>query len=131
MTCRVIGRKRSHVRTIAFIFSGKLITEALNIHFELHCNDISCPRGVVFSVMACPGILASVRQFLLQAELLPDKSPILVESLEFSDKIGQQISVWINEPIQLIPMRGRMYARRAAVLDPIYKLFEGHLIPEL
>src|SRR6266436_7214344 len=88
MRCRVIARQRSHVRTIAFILPGKLITEPLNIHFELRCNDISCSRSVILSVMTLPRVRASVRQLLLQTELLRRKSPILIEPLEFSDEIG-------------------------------------------
>src|SRR5690349_8756827 len=107
MTCRVIARQRSHVSTIVFILSGKLITEPLNIHFELSCNDISGARSVVFSVMAAPRIRSPVRQLLLETELLCHKSPVLVEALEFSDKIGQQIPVGIDKPIQLVPVRGR------------------------
>src|SRR5262249_27202830 len=115
MTCRVIARKRSQVSTIAFILSGKLIAEPLNIHFELHCNDISCSRSVVLSVMARPQIRALVRQLLLQTKLLGHKSPILIEPLKFSDEIRQQLSVGIDKPIQLVPVRGRMDASCAAV----------------
>jgi len=46
----------SHVSTIAFILPGKLITKPLNIHFELSCNDISCSRSVVISVMSARGL---------------------------------------------------------------------------
>src|SRR6266700_3654535 len=123
MTCRVIARQRSHVSTIAFILSGKLITEPLNIHFEFRCNDISGARSIVLSVMAASRIRSLVRQLLLNTELLGHKSPVLVEPLEFSDEISQQISVGIDKPIQLIPMGRRM--------DPINKFFEAHFLPEL
>src|SRR5213079_1079615 len=131
MTCRVIARQRSHVRTIAFILSGKLITEPLNIHFEFRCNYISGARSIVFSVMAASWIRSPVRQLLFNTELLRQKSPVLVEPLEFSDEISQQISVGIDKPIQLIPMGRRMDASSAAVLDPINKFFEAHFLPEL
>src|SRR5438034_8961763 len=131
MTCRVIARQRSQVSTIAFILSRKLITEPLNIHFELRCNHISCSRSVILSVMTRPGVFASVRQLLLQTELLRHKSPVLIESLKFSDEVGQHVSVGIDEPIQLIPVRRGMDARGTAVLNPIDKLFEAHFIPEL
>src|SRR5205814_8425475 len=131
MRCRVIARQRSHVRTIAFILSGKLIIEPLNIHFELRCNYISGARSIVFSVMAPSRIRSLVRQLLLNTELLGHKSPVLVEPLEFSDEISQQISVGIDKPIQLIPMGRRMDASGAAVLDPINKFFEAHFLPEL
>ena len=72
-----------------------------------------------------------MRQLVLQTELLRHESPVLVESLKFSDKIGQRISVGIDKPIQLIPMRRGMDASGTAVLDPIDKLFEAHFIPEL
>src|SRR5262249_54619993 len=101
------------------------------IHFELCCNDISCARSVILSVMTRSGVFASMRQFLLHAEFLRHKSPILIESLEFSDEIGQQISVCIDKPVELVPVRGRMQACGTAVLDPIDKLLEAHLVPEL
>src|SRR4026208_2566295 len=131
MRCRVIARQRSHVRTIAFILSGELITEPLNIHFELCCNDISCSRSVILPVMTLPGVFASVGHLPHQTQLLCHKSPILVEPLEFSDEISQQTSVCIDKPVELMPVRGRMHACGAAVLDPINKLFEAHRVPEL
>src|SRR6478752_2771924 len=131
MRCRVIARQRSHVSTIAFIFPGELIIEPLNIHFELRCNDFSCSRSVIISVMTRPGVFASVRQLLLNTELLRHKSPVLIEPLKFSDEIRQKISVRIDKPIQLIPMRRRVDASGAAVLDPINKFFEAHFLPEL
>src|SRR5262245_3237714 len=131
MRCRVIARHRSQVRMIAFILPGELITEPLNIHFELSCNDISRSRRIVLSVMTAPRVGASVRQLLLQTKLPCYKSPILIEPLEFPDEIRQEISVRIDKPIQLVPVRGRMHASGTAVLDPIDKLFEGHLVPKL
>src|SRR4029079_6427410 len=127
MRCRVIARKRSHVRTIAFILFGELITEPLNIHFEFRCNDFACTRSVILGVMTLAGVFASVRQLLLHTELLRHESPILIEPLEFSDEICYQLSVWIDKPVELITVWGRMHARGAAVLNPINKLFEAHL----
>src|SRR5438094_10013074 len=98
MTCRVIARQRSHVRTIAFILSGKLITEPLNIHFEFRCNYISGARSIVFSVMAPSRIRSLVRQLLLNTELLSNKSPVLVDPLDLSVELTQQISVGIDKP---------------------------------
>src|SRR6185369_15398577 len=88
MRCRVIARKRSHVRTIAFILPGELITEPLNIHFELRCNNLSRSRRVILGVMTLPRIFASMRQVLHYPEPLRHKSPILIEPLESPDKIG-------------------------------------------
>src|ERR1051326_7813451 len=81
--------------------------------------------------MAATGIRSPVRQLLLNTELLRHKSPVFVESLKFSDEIGQQISVRIDKPIQLIPMRRRVDASGAAVMDPINKFFEAHFLPQL
>ena len=81
--------------------------------------------------MAPSRIRSLVRQLLLNTELLGHKSPVLVEPLEFSDEISQQISVGIDKPIQLIPMGRRMDASGAAVLDSINKFFEAHFLPEL
>src|SRR4029079_6669237 len=131
MRCRVIARQRSQVRTIAFILPGKLIIEPLNIYFELRCNDISCSRSVILSVMTRPGVFTPVRQLLLHTEFVRYKSPILIEPLEFSDEIRQQISVCIHKPVELVTVRGRMHACGTAIMDPIDKLFEVHLVPEL
>src|SRR5207247_62358 len=131
MRWRVIARYRSQVSTMAFILFRKLITEALNIHSELVCNHVACPRIVIVSVVAVTGIGPSMRQLFVETELLCHKGPVFVESLEFSDEIGQHISVGIDKPIQLKAMRSRVNAGCAAVLDPIDKLFEGHLVPDL
>src|SRR5205085_12112778 len=115
MRCRVIARQRSHVRTIAFILSGELITEPLNIHFELRCNDISCSRSVILSVMTRPGVFAPVRQLPLNTELLGHKRPVLVQPIEFNDEISQQISLGIDKKIQLITKARRMEANAQSV----------------
>src|SRR5947207_8876651 len=121
MTCRVIARYRSQVRTIALILFGKFIAEPLNIHSELVRNHVACPRIVVLSVVPRPRVDSSMRQLLVDTELLRHKSPVLVEPLEFADEIGEHISIGIDKPIQLIAVRGRMNASSAAVLDPIAK----------
>ena len=72
-----------------------------------------------------------MRQCRSNAELLRDKSPVLVEPFEFGNKIGEHVSIWIDKPIELIAMRGRMNARAAAVLNPIDKFVERHFVFEL
>src|SRR5213076_3002367 len=44
---------------------------------------------------------------------------------------SEHISVGIDKPIQLVTMRRRVNASCAAVLNPIDKLIEGHLVPDL
>src|SRR6266516_5830954 len=131
MRWRVIARYRSPLRTMAFILFGKLIAEAFDIHFELASDHVSRSGRIILSIMSCPGIGTPVWQFLVYTELLRHESPILVEPLKFSDEIGQHISVRIDKPIQLIAMRRRVNAGCTAVLDPIDKLFECHLVSEL
>src|SRR5438874_4370775 len=116
---------------MAFILSGKLIPKAFNIYSELVSNHIARSRIVVLGVMSWPGIGSAMRQLLIQAELLRNEHPIFVEPFEFSDEIGEHISVGIDKPIQLVAVRGRMNASGAAVLDPIDKAFEGHFVSEL
>ena len=70
-------------------------------------------------------------QVLSDAELLRYKSPVLVESFEFSNEVREHIAIRINKPIQLVAMRGGVNTSRAAVLDPVDKLFESHLVLEL
>ena len=81
--------------------------------------------------MTRPRVGSLVWQCLLETELLCHRSPVLVELFKFPDEIGQQISVCIDKPVELVPVRGRVHASCAAVLDPIDKLFEAHLVPEL
>src|SRR5262249_35164051 len=116
---------------MAFILSGKLITEAFNIYSELVSNHIARSWIVVLGVMSCAGIGSAVRQLLIKAEPLRNESPVFIEAFEFSDEIGEHISIGIDKPIQLIPMRRRVNAGGAAILNPINKLFEGHLVSEL
>src|SRR6266480_2728589 len=116
---------------MALILFGKLIAKAFNIYSELVSNHVARSRIVVLGVMSWPGICSAVRQLLIKAELLRKESPVVVEPFEFSDEIGEHISVGIHKPIQLITMRRRVNAGCAAVLNPIDKLFEGHLVPEL
>src|SRR5882724_10993418 len=100
-----MARYRSHVSTMAFILFGEFITEALDIHFELVSDHVSCSGRIILGIMSCPRIGSPVRQFFVYTELLRHESPILVQSLEFSDEICQHISIGIDKPIQLIPMR--------------------------
>lgn len=72
-----------------------------------------------------------MRQLLGNAELLRHKNPVLFQLLEAADEIGEQISVRINKPIQLIAVRRRVNASAAAVLDPVHKLLKCHFIFEL
>src|SRR5207248_10396533 len=78
-----------------------------------------------------PRVGPPMRQRFIYTELLRHESPVLVEAFEFSDEIGEHISVGINKPIQLVTVRRRVNAGSTAVPDPIDKLFEGHLVPEL
>ena len=70
-------------------------------------------------------------QVLSDAELLRHKSPVLVESFEFPNEVREHIAIRINKPIQLVAMRGGVNTSRAAVLDPVDELFEGHFVSEL
>src|SRR5438034_7821267 len=98
MRWRVIARYRSQVSTMAFILFRKLITEALNIHSELVCNHVACPGIVIVSVVAATGIGPSMRQLFVETELFCPKVPVFVGSLEFSDEMGQQISLGFDKP---------------------------------
>src|SRR5436190_7831594 len=104
--CSVIARYRSHVSTIAFILSGKLITKLLDIDLELTGDDVPGPGRVIFSVMPRPRIGSLMRQRLADTQLFSHKRPVLVEPFEFPNEIGQHGSVGIDEPIQLVAVRG-------------------------
>src|SRR6266496_355747 len=131
MRWRVIARYRSQVSTIAFILLGKFIAETLDIYSELVRNHVSCAASVVLRVMSFAGVGSPMRQLFIYTELLRDKSPVLLQPLEFSDEIGEHISVGIDKPIQLVTVRRRVNAGCTAVLDRIDKLFECHLVSEL
>src|SRR5438093_7793691 len=106
MTCCVIARYRSQVSTIAFILSGELISETLDIHFEFVCDNVSGSSRVIFCVVSRPRVGSSMRQVRPDAELLRDNGPVLVEPFEFSNEIGEHVSIGIDKPIELIAMRG-------------------------
>src|SRR5260370_30331836 len=72
-----------------------------------------------------------MRQLFAKTEVLRHKSQVPLEPLKFSDEIGKHISVGIDKPIQLITMRRRVNTGCAAILNPIDKLFEGHLVSQL
>src|SRR5713226_5654286 len=129
--CCVIARYRSQVRTIAFILSGELIAKTFDIYFELVCDHISRSGSVIFRVVSRPRIGSSMWQCLSDAELLRDKRPVLVESFELSNEIGEHISIRVDKPIQLVAMRGRMDASAATVLNPVNKFVESHFIFQL
>src|SRR5439155_12041236 len=131
MRWRVIARYRSQVRTIVFILLGKFIAETLDIYSELVRDHVSCAASVVLRVMSFAGVGSPMRQLFIYTELLRDKSPVLLQPLEFSDEIGEHISVGINKPIQLVTVRRRVNAGCTAILDRIDKLFECHLVSEL
>src|SRR5204863_6638958 len=78
-----------------------------------------------------PQIGTTVMQLLVDRELLHNKIQIQREQFKFTDKIGENISVMIDKPIELVAMRRRMDAGGAAVLDPIDKLLERHFVSEL
>src|SRR5581483_571167 len=129
--CSVIARYRSHVSTIAFILSGKLILEPLYIDFEFVGDYLPGSRRIIFGIMPRPWIGPSMRQIFGYTELFRYKSPVLFESFEFPDEIGKHVAVRIDEPIQLIPVRRRVNTSGAAVFDPIYEIVKAHLTSEL
>src|SRR6266480_6484060 len=104
--CSVIARERSHVSTIAFILSGKFIVKPLYIDLELVCDDVPGSRRVIVSVMPRTWIGSLMRQGFAHAQLLRHKSPVLVESFKFPNEIGKHGSIGIDEPIQLVAVRG-------------------------
>src|SRR5438045_9078971 len=97
MTCRVIARYRSQVRTIALILFGKFIAEPLNIHSELVRNHVACPRIVVLSVVPRPRVDSSMRQLLVDTELLRHNSSVLVEPRDFADESGRHTCLAIEK----------------------------------
>src|SRR5439155_22995805 len=122
---------RSQVRTIASILSGELIAKSVDIYFELVCDHIPRSRRVILRVVSRPRIGSSMRQLLIETELLCKKSPVLIEPFKFSNEIGEHISIGVDKPIKLITVRRGMNASGAAVLDPIDKFFESHFVSEL
>ena len=94
-------------------------------------DHFTCSGVVVFSVMSLPRIGSPVGQRFIDPKFLRQKSPIVVESLKFTDEIGEYISVMIDKPIELVAMRRRMDAGGTAVLNPIDELLESHFVSEL
>src|SRR4030095_16275322 len=104
--CSVIARYRSHVSTIAFILSSELIAKPLYIDFELVRDDFPGSGRVILSVMPRARIGSLMGQLLADTQLLRYKSPVVVQSFEFPNEIGEHSSIGINEPIELVPVRG-------------------------
>ena len=96
---------RSQVSTIATILFAELIPEVFDVDPKFVHDHFTRPRVVIFSVMSFPRIRPPVGQPLVDPELFRDKTPILVESLEFADEIGDHIPVRIDKPIKLVTLR--------------------------
>jgi hypothetical protein len=127
----LFAQQRLHASTIPLILFPEVIAESFDVDPELVRDHVACPCVVVFGVMSLPRIGSPVGQSFTDPEFLREKSPILVESFKFTDEIGEHISVMIDKPIELVPLRRGLDARGAAVLNPIDKLFERHFVSEL
>ena len=77
--------------------------------------------------MAGTWVRSGMGQGLAQTKFLGHEGPIFLQSLESSDEISKHFAVWIDEPVELVSMRGRMNAGAATVLNPVRKLIERHL----
>jgi hypothetical protein len=80
--------------------------------------------------MARARIRPGVRQPFGRSDLGSNEPPVLFQPLESANKIGQDISIRIDEPVQLISVRGRVNAGAAAVLNPIDEFIERHFCPQ-
>ena len=109
----------------------KFIAEPFDVDPKLVRDYFTRSCVVIFAVGSLPRIGSPVGQRLVDPEFLRNKIPILLEPFKFTDKIGENISVMIDKPIELVAMRRRMDAGGAAVLDPIDKLLERHFVSEL
>jgi hypothetical protein len=109
----------------------KFIAEPFDVDPKLVRDHFARSCVVIFAVGSLPRIGSPVGQRLVDPEFLRNKIPILLEPFKFTDKIGENISVMIDKPIELVAMRRRMDAGGAAVLDPIDKLLERHFVSEL
>jgi len=109
----------------------KFIAEPFDVDPKLVRDHFTRSCVVIFAVESLPRIGSPVGQRLVDPEFLRNKIPILLEPFKFTDKIGENISVMIDKPIELVAMRRRMNAGGAAVLDPIDKLLERHFVSEL
>ena len=109
----------------------KFIAEPFDVDPKLVRDHFTRSCIVIFAVGSLPWIGSPVGQRLADPEFLRNKIPILLEPFKFTDKIGENISVMIDKPIELVAMRRRMDAGGAAVLDPINKLLERHFVSEL
>jgi hypothetical protein len=122
--------QRSRGLDVIFLFA-EVIAESFDVDPKLVRDHFTRPSVVIFGVMSLPRIGSAVGQCFNDPKFLRDNSPILVESLKFTDEIGEHNSVMIDKPIELVPIRRRMDTRGAAVLNPIDKLLERHFVSEL
>ena len=56
---------------------------------------------------------------------------MFVQPFKSPNEIGEHPPIGIDKPIELVPVRRRVNASAAAVLDPIDKFLERHFVPEL
>src|SRR5947207_15923961 len=96
----------------------KLLQEPLNTALELVRDNVPGSRRVIVSVMPCPWIGSLMRQGFPHAQLLRNKSPVLIESFKFPNQIGKHISIGIHEPIHFVTVRGLLNAGSPAVQNP-------------
>src|SRR3954451_17110361 len=81
---------------------AKFISKLLNIYLEFDRNYLFCSRRVVFCVMARPRIESRVGEQIGDTELARNKRPIPFKSFESSNEIGEDLSIRVDEPIELI-----------------------------
>ncbi len=106
--------QRSRSLDVIFLFA-EVIAESFDVDPKLVRDHFTRPCVVIFGVMSLPRIGSPVGQCFNDPKFIRDKSPILVEALKFTDEIGEHNSVMIDKPIELVPIRGRMDTRGAAV----------------
>src|SRR5437868_5132864 len=111
------------------ISSFETISKGLDIDFELLFNQPSCSWRVVLGILAGARVGSGMWQGLAQTKFLGHESPVLLQALESSDEISKHFAIRIDEPIELVSMRGGMNAGAATVLNPVHKLIERHLCP--
>src|ERR1700686_2060572 len=100
----------------------------VDIHFELGGDYLPGSRGVILGIAPGAGVNSPVRQSRGDTQLLSYKSPILIQSFKSPNEIGEYPPIGIDKPVELVPVRRRVNASAAAVLDPIHEFVESHFL---
>src|SRR5262249_32402540 len=117
---------------LMIVLCSELKAEVIDIFFESLADDLASSGSVIICIGFCaPQVEIQVWHLVWQAEFSRDDNPIFCEVFEPTDKIDENATVRVDEPIELVAMGHGMETGAAAVLQTINKLVKSHLLSHL